>query len=207
MSGTYERKDALYEQAKQDGYRSRAAYKLLEIDKKFGLLKKGGTVVDLGCFPGGWLQIAAKKLGASGRVVGIDLVPVAPVASRSNEAPVSIIEGDAGSEENQRLILELAGGKVSLVLSDMSPQLTGIRFRDAARSAELVELAAAIASQLLEPGGAFVAKIFPGSESDAIFQTIRGSYQSFTRHVLKSSRKTSNEYYFVGRGFGMREKK
>ena len=205
MSGDYERKDHFYKQAKQEGYRSRAAYKLMELDSKFGILKPGQVVLDLGCFPGGWLQVAAKKVGRSGLVIGIDLDVVEDFPpynpEKSKDAEIKVLRGDINDPEMQKQISELAGGKVQVVLSDMSPKLTGIRFSDVARAAALVEMGAWMAGEMLAPGGTFVAKTFPGNESDVIFQSVRKSYEHFTRHVLKSSRKTSNEYYFVGRGF------
>lgn len=205
MAGVYERKDHLYQQAKEEGYRSRAAYKLMEIDKKFGILKPGQVVLDLGCFPGGWVQVVSKKVGRNGLVIGIDLDDVEPFPQNkpesSRESRIEILKGDICDPEMQQKISQLAGGKVHTVLSDMSPKLTGIRFRDIARSSELVEMGAWVASQMLLPGGSFVAKTFPGNESDVIFQSVRKTYKQFSRHVLKSSRKTSTEYYFVGRGF------
>lgn len=201
MSGTYERKDRLYSQAKTEGFRSRAAYKLVEIDQKFSFLRPGCRVVDLGCFPGGWLQIASQKAGPRGLIIGIDLDHVEPVREYPTNAPVIVLRGDASDLEMQREMLRLSGGKVDAVISDMSPKLTGVKFSDVARSADLVELAWHIARNMLKPGGSFVAKIFPGNESDVIFRAMRKDFEKLSRHVLKASRKTSNEYYFVGRGF------
>lgn len=201
MSGQYERKDHLYTKAKQEGFRSRAAYKLEELDQKFGLLRAGCRVVDLGCFPGGWLQVAAKRAGKSGIVVGIDLDAVQPIAPAPLAAPIHILRGDANDEAQKDEILRLLGGRADVLLSDMSPKLTGVRFSDVARSAALVELAFFLAGSLLRPGGSFVAKIFPGNESDVIFQQMRRDFEKLSRHVLKASRKTSNEYYFVGKGY------
>lgn len=202
MAGTYQRKDHLYAKAKEEGYRSRAAYKLAELDKKHRLLRAGARVVDLGCFPGGWLQVAAEKVGAAGVVVGVDLKQVEPIPVKGKvlTAPV-IFQGDLNDPEIQRSIVESCGGPADLVLSDMSPQLSGIRFRDAAYSAELVRLALGFCSQVLRPGGSFVAKVFPGQECEEIAPEVRKVFQKFSRENLDSSRRTSNEMYFVGLGF------
>jgi len=195
----YNRKDALYQKAKQEGYRSRAAYKLIELDKKHSLIRKNSVVLDLGCFPGGWLQVALNKVGKSGKVVGIDLREVEDFpASLGN---LEILLGDLYDEEIQGKIREIIQGRANVVLSDMSPQLTGIRFQDAARSSALVELAFYYAQLFLVPGGSFIAKIFPGTECEELAKEFRPAFKSFSRTVLKSSRKTSKEVYFVGTGF------
>ncbi|MCB0322810.1 MAG: RlmE family RNA methyltransferase [Bdellovibrionales bacterium] len=195
----YDRKDRLYRQAKSDGYRSRAAYKLQELDAKVKLLKPGMTVLDLGCFPGGWLQVALEKVGRGGAVVGVDLQPVEPVTVGGRSAVILL--GDLYEPTVQESVLEQAGGRVDVVLSDMSPKLTGVRFQDAARSAALVELALFFSSTVLKEGGSVVAKVFPGNECEEAAKVYRRAFEKFTRHVLDSSRKTSKELYFVGRGF------
>lgn len=198
---TYDRKDKLYQQAKAEGYRSRAAYKLQELDKKYGFLKSGNKVLDLGCFPGGWLQVAAERVGKGGRVVGVDLREVEPFGAGTKGCYPQVVVGDLTEEGVQDQLLALAEGPVDLILSDMSPQLTGIRFADVARSAELVELAFAVTEKMLKKGGNFVAKIFPGPEADEIFKRMQPTFEKLSRHCLKSSRTTSNEFYVVGRGF------
>ena len=202
MAGTYQRKDHFYEKAKSEGYRSRAAYKLAELDKKFRFLRTGATVADLGCFPGGWLQVAAERVGSKGLVVGVDLNEVEPVSvqGKVQRAPL-IIRGDLNDSEVRASVVAACGGKVDVVLSDMSPKLSGIRFRDAAYSADLVRLAFSFAQDVLAPGGAFVAKVFPGPESDQEALAVRKAFQKFSRENLDSSRKTSTEMYFVGQGF------
>lgn len=199
MAGKYQRKDHLYQKAKQEGYRSRAAYKLAELQQKYKLMRSGSKVVDLGCFPGGWLQVALEIVGVKGRVVGIDLKEVEPVSIAGNAAV--IIQGDLTSEDKRKEVVERAQGKVDLVLSDLSPSLTGVKFRDAVHSAELVELALEVACDILKRGGSFVAKIFPGPESDELAARIRKRFRHFARPVLEASRKSSKEYYFVARDF------
>ncbi|MGH7769302.1 MAG: SAM-dependent methyltransferase, partial [Candidatus Binatia bacterium] len=128
----YQPKDAFYRKAKKEGYRSRAAYKLLELGRRFHLIKPGDRVVDLGAAPGGWLQVAAELTGPKGKVVGIDLQPTQPF----HEPNIVVLQGDATSEECAKKIAELLGGPVDCVLSDLAPKLSGIRDADIARSVE-----------------------------------------------------------------------
>jgi len=201
MPGVYKRKDHLYEKAKAAGYRSRAAYKLLELNKKFRLLTPGATVLDLGCFPGGWLQVSQEKVG-DGLVIGIDLNEVEPLAVNKNmtRLPV-IIHGDLNDAALQNEIENICGGRVDLVLSDMSPKLSGIRFRDAALSAELLELAFRMCERFLRPGGKFVAKVFQGQETDDLIKKMRARFERISRENLDSSRKSSTELYVVAQEF------
>ncbi len=200
MSNTYERKDRLYQQAKEQGYRSRAAYKLDELNKKRKFLHKGTRVLDLGCFPGGWLQVALEKIGPTGVVIGVDLREVKPVVSSTGNK-AHILLGDINDPCIQEAIRKEADGLVDVLLSDMSPQLSGIRFADVARSASLVEQAYLTAVSVLRDGGVFVAKIFPGEEADELFDEIRPQFKKLERIVLKSTRKSSNELYLFGAGF------
>ena len=197
--GNYQRKDALYHRAKQEGYLSRAAYKLIELDDRHSLLRSGGIVLDLGCFPGGWLQAAGERVGSGGRVIGVDLRPLDEPARIPENAVV--LEGDLYDAEVQERVSSICGGRVDTLLSDMSPKLSGIRFQDAARSSALVELAIYYAERFLRPGGCFAAKIFPGTECEELSHDIRPLFDSFSRTVLRSSRKSSREVYFVAKGF------
>ena len=191
----YQRKDAFYARAKAEGYRSRAAYKLLELARRYQLLKRGDHVVDLGAWPGGWLQVAADLVGPRGIVVGIDLVAVEPLP----QAWVSTVVGDAGDPAVLEQLRERCRGRVDVVLSDMAPKLSGVRDRDAARAAELAEAAVAIADQLVAPGGRLVMKVFSGAESEALALARR----VFTTAKLtkpESSRKESAEMYLIATG-------
>jgi len=179
MGKAYQRKDGFYRKAKEEGYRSRASYKLIEIDKRARLFRKGQRVLDLGCYPGGWLQVASDLAGASGKVVGIDI----------------------STSENQSMVLSSLGGKADLLLSDMSAPLTGVSFRDACRSAELAELVFELSAPLLKCGGAVVAKVFPSAEADQVFEKYRSSFGSLKRLKLKSTRGSSSELYFLGQKF------
>lgn len=203
MPGNYERKDHLYKKAKQQGYRSRAAYKLQELIKKHRFLNPGDTVLDLGCFPGSWMQVAIEKVGRQGKVIGVDLVEVEAFAeeqSPDNQPRVMRIFGDIFEPTIYAQIANECADGVDVVLSDMSPKLSGIRFRDTQQSAELVERAFQIAQMLLKKGGTIVTKIFPSPEADQLFKQYKPEYQKLVRVDLDSSRKTSTELYFVGVG-------
>lgn len=200
----YNRKDFFYSQAKEHGYRSRASYKLLEINDKYKVLRPKMRVVEFGCFPGGWLQVALEKVGAFGQVVGVDLKAVEQVTVRLKDGAVltaKTIIGDVLEEATIEQVFEAVGGRVQLLLSDMSPQLSGIRFRDVAFSAELVEQTFRVAPRLLAPGGNVIAKVFPGKEADELFQTVRGSFESLNRLRLKATRDTSTEQYWFGKNY------
>lgn len=198
---TYDRKDAFYRKAKQAGFVSRGSWKLIELDKKFGLLRSVKSALDLGCSPGGWLQVLSQRLGAKAEIWGVDLLECPIAESLSN---VHFIQGDIYSEEVQSELLgeESISKKkgFDLLVSDMSPNLSGVRFKDAAESAALVEEAIGLSLTLLRPGGAFVAKIFPGSESDDVFRLAREKFRSAKRVNLKSTRNTSKEFYIVAQG-------
>lgn len=204
MGGQYKQKDHFYLRAKQEQYLSRAAYKLLELDKKYSLLKRGSRVLDLGCFPGGWLQVAAEKIGQEGVLVGVDVKPITLFESYERSDSVTkplLILGDIKNEEFQQELLKQSGGGFDTILSDLCPSLSGIRFRDVVKSAELVEITFYLANKLLRSGGNVVAKVFPGQETDDLSKRCRTSFVRFDRECLKSSRKTSDEFYFVARNF------
>jgi len=148
--------DPYVKRAKADGYRSRAAYKLLELDEKFALLKKGAKVVDLGAAPGGWTQVAVEKIGDAGKVVGLDLLPVDPIAG------AEIIQQDFLAEEAPEILKTLLGGRADLVMSDMAANTTGHTQTDHMRIIHLCELAYSFATGILAPGGAFICKVLRG---------------------------------------------
>jgi len=196
MSSGYNRKDRFYHQAKSAGYRSRAAYKLIEIDQKYGLLKPGGKVLDLGSWPGGWVQVAAERVGPAGLVVGIDLVQVEEVGYDN----VHLLTGDARDESFIATVLAKAGGPFDVVISDMSPKLTGIKEADQAGTVACAELALWLTGQVVRPGGSFVAKVFKGGDTDAFVKAARPLFNKLARVELDSTRKTSNEFYVIGLG-------
>ncbi|HEY3793830.1 MAG TPA: RlmE family RNA methyltransferase [Bradyrhizobium sp.] len=190
--------DPYVAQAKRDGFRSRAAYKLIEIDDKYRLLKPGLAVVDLGAAPGGWSQVAAKRVGAAdgrGKVAAIDLLEMPEIPGVSF-AQLDFLAADAPGK-----LLGMMGGRADVVLSDMAANTTGHRKTDQLRMLGLVEGAAAFAADVLNPGGAFVAKVFQsGADADLLAQ-LKRNFAS-VRHVKPaSSRRDSSERYLLATGF------
>jgi 23S rRNA (uridine2552-2'-O)-methyltransferase len=188
------RRDRFHQRAQAAGFRSRAVFKLEEIDHAQNLLRSGARVLDLGCAPGSWLQYAATRIGAKGRLVGIDRAEL-----RTGIAGVRLVVGDVHDVSAADLLGELEAFDV--VMSDMAPDTTGIRHVDQARSEELFERALAIALETLSPGGNFVGKLFQGPD----FQRLVGECRKRFAHVKlmkpESSRQFSIEMYVVGRGF------
>ena len=193
----YQPKDIFYRRAKKEGYRSRAAYKLLELNRRFHLIRPGDRVVDLGAAPGGWLQVASQLAGKKGRVLGVDIQPIEPF----KEENVLVLQGDVTSEECQEKIIGLLGSRADCVLSDLSPRLSGIRHADVSRSVELVRSALTIASRLLRPGGNFLVKTFVGEELNALSSELKRHFRSLLRTRPESSRKGSSELYICAQGF------
>jgi len=196
MTGDYNRKDRFYELAKAEGYRSRAAYKLKELNQRFKFLAHGAHVLDLGSWPGGWTQVAAQAVGERGLVVSIDLVPLEPLPQEN----VRLIAGDARDESSLNAIRSYAPN-VSVIISDMSPKLTGIKVADQMGTVACAELAVWVAQQVLKPGGTLVMKVFKGNETDQFHRANRTLFEKLNRIELESTRKTSNEFYLVGQGF------
>jgi len=196
MTGAYNRKDHLYKRAKAEGYESRAAFKLIELDTRYKLLSPGNVVLDLGAWPGGWLQVASPRVGPRGIVVGIDLVAITDITADN----VRTITGDVRDESTIAEALQVAGRKFDLVLSDMSPKLTGIKEADQAGTVGCAELAFYTAQNTLRTGGNFIAKVFKGNETEVFVKTLRPRFNSVARVELDSTRKTSNEFYIVGLG-------
>ena len=194
---TYERKDALHQRAKREGYRSRAAYKLLELQKRARILKRGQAVVDLGAWPGGWLQVAADLVGPSGRVIGVDKAEIDPLPV----SQVSAVRDDVTDPECALRLAALLGRKADVVLSDLAPKLTGIAPRDAAQSEALAEATRAAAVALLAPGGTLVTKTLGGREGEAARAALRPLFGSVRQLGLDATRKGSSELYLVATGF------
>lgn len=182
--------DPFVQRAQKEGYRSRAAYKLLEIDEKDRLLKPGTVVVDLGATPGGWSQVAAAK---GCKVIALDLLPLQPMAG------VEFIQGDFREDEVlAQLEAKLDGKPVGLVISDMAPNISGIGMSDQARAMHLCELALDFAVQHLQPGGAFLAKVFQGAGFDEYFRLLRSHFGKVVTRKPKASRDRSSEVYLLG---------
>jgi 23S rRNA (uridine2552-2'-O)-methyltransferase len=187
--------DPFVQLAKKEGYRSRAAYKLLEIDAKDHLLKPGAVVVDLGATPGGWSQIAAKKVGRSGRVIALDLLPLDPLAG------VDFIQGDFRDDAVLKQLEDLLQGKpVGLVISDMAPNISGVVSADQARAMHLAELAMEFALEHLEPQGSFLVKVFQGEGFEEYYKLMRSRFTRVVTRKPKASRDRSSEVYLLASG-------
>ncbi|WP_280562616.1 23S rRNA (uridine(2552)-2'-O)-methyltransferase RlmE [Chromohalobacter sp. 48-RD10] len=188
--------DRYVQRSWQDGYRSRASYKLLELDAKDALLKPGMTVIDLGAAPGGWSQVAADKVGAKGCVVASDILEVDALAG------VTFVQGDfTEMDVLERILAALEGRRVDLVLSDMAPNMSGMAAIDQPQAMYLVELALDLARQTLSPGGRFVAKVFQGEGFDAYLKELRSSFRKVTTRKPEASRARSREVYLLAEGF------
>ncbi len=185
--------------AREEGYRSRAAFKLLELDEKFGLLRPGQRVLDLGAAPGSWSQISAATVGASGRVVAADLNAIEPIRGVTALC-LDVTEADACAR-----LREALGGPADLVLCDLSPAATGHRGTDHLRIMVLAEAAAEIAIALLAPGGAFVAKVFQGGAEADLLATLKRRFERVRHAKPAASRKQSPETYVVATGFRAEE--
>ena len=186
--------DFYVRQSTEQGYRSRAAYKLMEIDDKDHLLRPGSVVVDLGCAPGGWCQVAAQRMKGQGRIVGIDLLEMTGLNH------VHVIQGDF-TQDGPLAELEalLAGHRADLVMSDMAPNITGVAVSDQARAYHLAELALDFALRWLKPEGAFLVKVFQGVGFEAYVRQLRGVFQSVAVRKPDASRDRSREVYLLGR--------
>jgi 23S rRNA (uridine2552-2'-O)-methyltransferase len=190
--------DPYVAQAKRDGWRSRAAYKLIEMDDKYRLLKSGQVAVDLGAAPGGWSQVAARKVGAlegKGRVIAIDLLEMPDIPG------VTFSQLDFMDDKAPEILREMIGGGADVVMSDMAANTTGHRKTDQLRIVGLVETAAAFAAEVLKPGGTFIAKVFQsGADADLLAQVKRDF--ATVRHVKPAaSRQDSSERYLLATGF------
>lgn len=186
--------DFYVQQAKKQGYRSRAAFKLLEIDERDHLLKPGITVVDLGAAPGGWSQVAAQKAGRQGKVIALDILEMTGIPG------VTFIQGDFTEQSVADQLAQLLNGqKVDLVISDMAPNISGVGSSDQARSIYLDELALEFAVQHLKPKGAFLVKVFQGSGFNEFLAMMRTQFKQVQTRKPKASRDRSSEVYLLGK--------
>lgn len=186
--------DPYVRKAKAEGYRSRAAYKLIELDEKFGFLRGSKRIVDLGIAPGGWAQVVRKQVPKAA-VAGIDLLPVDPIDG------VEILQMDFMHDAAPDALIEALGGRPDLVLSDMAANTVGHPQTDALRTMGLVEVALDFAVQMLEPGGAFVAKVFAGGADSALVAEMKRNFATVKHAKPPASRKGSSEWYVVAQGF------
>ena len=188
--------DPYVKQAQKDGYRSRSAYKLIELNEKDRLIRPGMRIMDLGAAPGGWSQVAGKLVGAKGRVLATDILPMDALAN------VDFIQGDFTDEAIvQQLLGWLDGGKFDLIISDIAPNITGISMADQASSMYFLELALDTVLKTLKPGANFVAKMFQGSGSDQYVKELRKHFEKVVIRKPAASRKESREVYLVAKGF------
>lgn len=194
----YERKDSFYRRAKREGLRSRAAYKLEELQRAHRVLRAGQRVVELGAWPGGWLQVAAAAVGPGGRVVGVDVAEIEPFPELAN---VIAIQADLVEPHVSARVLEALGGPADVVLSDAAPKLTGIRATDRAREEALLEAIEALVPVLLRPGGALVLKLLEGPEAQRIADRLGQRFAARKTTRLQASRQGSSEKYLVARDF------
>ncbi|MFJ5299321.1 23S rRNA (uridine(2552)-2'-O)-methyltransferase RlmE [Pseudomonas sp. NPDC088368] len=188
--------DPFVKQAQKDGYRSRASYKLLEIQEKDRLIRPGMTVVDLGAAPGGWSQVTSRLIGGQGRLIASDILEMDSIPD------VTFIQGDFTEDAVFKQILEAIGNtEVDLVISDMAPNMSGLSAVDMPRAMFLCELALDLAGRVLRPGGDFLIKIFQGEGFDTYHKDVRKMFDKVQMRKPSSSRDRSREQYLLGRGF------
>jgi 23S rRNA (uridine2552-2'-O)-methyltransferase len=193
----YNPHDRYFKKAKQEGYRSRAAYKLIELQQRFRLLQSGDRVVDLGAAPGGWLQVVAKIVGPSGKVIGVDLQPI----DGFREPNITVVRGDISADEIQQKIKELLGAPAHCVISDLAPKLSGIRDADNARCLELNQTALRVAARLLQPGGNLLIKSFISNDLHAFTLELKKFFRVVERTRPEATRQASSEFYFCAKNF------
>lgn len=188
--------DPYVKKAQKDGYRSRASYKLLEIQEKDRLMKPGMTVLDLGSAPGGWSQVASRLIGEKGRIIASDILPMDSIAD------VTFIQGDFTEDEVFEAILAAIGDQpVDLVISDMAPNMSGTPAVDQPRAMYLCELALDMAGRVLRPGGDFLIKVFHGEGFDEYYRDMRSRFDKIVTRKPGASRDRSRETYLLGKGF------
>ena len=188
-------KDPFVRKARSEGYRSRAAYKLIEIDTRERFLVPGARVVDLGGAPGGWSQVAARKVTPAGKVIAVDLLEIAPMSG------VTVLRGDCREPGIQAQLAEALGGhKADVVLSDLSPNISGIASVDQARAAELVQMAMDFCRDRLQKKGVFLVKVFQGGEFAGLLKELKGMFREVRTLKPAASREESRETYLLARG-------
>ena len=188
--------DPYVKRAQKDGLRSRASYKLIELNEKDKLIRPGMRVMDLGSAPGGWSQVAGRLVGEKGRVLASDILPMDPLDN------VDFIQGDFTDDAVfQQILDKLDGNQPDLIISDIAPNISGVAAADQASSMYLVELVLDMVRQVLKPNGTFVAKVFQGEGSDEFLKDVRTSFEKVVIRKPEASRPRSREVYLVGKGF------
>ena len=190
-----QRKETYFQKAKQEGYRARSAYKLLQIQDKFHIIRRGDVVVDLGAAPGSWSQATVKLVGDKGRVIALDLQEIEPISG------VTTLQGDMTNPAIQAQVRELVGGRARVVLSDAAPSTTGIKLRDHVLSMELGHAALAFAKNVLAPGGKLVIKVFEGDDLPALLLEVKMAFHPVKVHTPAATRSESWEAFIVAQGY------
>lgn len=190
-----QRSDQFFRKAKAEGYRARSAYKLLQIQERFHVIRRGDVVVDLGAAPGSWSQVAARLVGDRGQVVALDLQEMEPIPG------VTLLQGDMTALEVQDEVIDAVGGRADVVLSDAAPSTTGIKLRDHVLSMELARAALAVAREILRPGGNFVVKVFEGEDLPGVIRDVKMAFHPVKVHKPAASRQESWEQFIVARGY------
>ncbi|MEO4049344.1 23S rRNA (uridine(2552)-2'-O)-methyltransferase RlmE [Pseudomonas sp. CAU 1711] len=188
--------DPYVKRAQKDGLRSRASYKLMELNEKDKLIRPGMLIMDLGSAPGGWSQVAGKIVGEKGRVIASDILPMDPLDN------VDFIQGDFTDDGVfQQILAKLDGRQPDLIISDIAPNISGVAVADQASSMYLVELTLDMVRQVLKPGGNYAVKVFQGEGSEAFLKDVRSSFEKVMIRKPEASRPRSREVYLVGKGF------
>jgi 23S rRNA (uridine2552-2'-O)-methyltransferase len=187
--------DRYFQKAKEEGYRARSAYKLLQIQDKFRIMRRGNTVVDLGAAPGSWSQVASNIVGDRGQVIALDLQPIEPIPG------VVTLQGDMTDPTVQTRVIELAGGRANVVLSDAAPSTTGIKLRDHVISIELARAAFEVAKRLLVSRGNLVLKVFEGEDLPDLIHDVKMAFHPVKVHTPPATRNESWESFIVARGY------
>lgn len=197
MSVMYKRKDSYYLQAKREGYRSRAAYKLAQIAGAEKVVRPGNCVIDAGAAPGGWSQVLLPLVGTTGKVAAVDILPMEPLAGPN----FRFFQDDLSQPSLSGRILDFFGRKADIVVSDAAPNTSGIAFTDQARSADLVRVVLSLAHATLAEGGAFLAKIFEGPDAESVFRELQTEFDTVRRIRPAATRKESFELYLLAKGY------
>ena len=187
--------DRYFRMARKEGYRARSAYKLLQIQEKYQIIRKGNIVIDLGAAPGSWCQVVVKIIGARGRTIALDLQPIEPIDG------VTVLQGDMTDPEVQAKVIETAGRKVNVVLSDAAPSTTGVKLRDHVISIELARAAFEVAQKLLVSNGNMVLKVFEGEDLPQLIRDVKRAFRPVKVHTPPATRNESWESFIVARGF------
>ena len=189
--------DPFVKQRDQHGYRSRAAYKLRELAQKDQLIRPGAAVLDLGASPGGWTQVAVELAGPRGKIIALDILAMEAIAG------ATFIHGDCRDPMVRTQVVEAVGGKVDLVMSDMAPNITGLKDVDEAGMVELAEITLALVAELLRPGGGLLIKLFQFADTELVVKRIKDSFAQVSRRKPEASRAQSREFYVVAKHYGI----